>query len=383
MDIVNIETEKKDIKISKSQKVNGEIVQFGSDNMYPARIASLIEQSQTASACSSIFAKFIATPFTDSVVGQTIIGYTPTGKVYTMTKLVKEISESLAKYSGAYVLVSKNLAGEVTSAKVVDFTKVRFSSFDDLGRSNFAYIGDWSGEVVNVGKKKNSKFQKIPLYTSIYDVYKRMAENCGTTLSLYHIFANEQYVYPTSIFEAVAYDMATEFEIQVNRYEEITQGSPSKIIIHTDIAGSEAEKEEQIAEIEKFAGSKGSRCLIIRSSFDDSGEPISNGYKLDQISDTRDLAKFNEAEKACANNIRKVIGIQSILIDSENITSVEVSAAQMKMATYLFDLQIKDIRELVTASLSEIFAKTNIDFKSKNFSFTSKNFEEYEKKENI
>ena len=56
---------------------------------------------------------------------------------------------------------------------------------------------------------------------------------------------------------------------------------------------------------------------------------------------------------------------------------------QIKMATYLFDLQVKDIREMVTASLSEIFSKTNIDFKSKNFSFTSKNFEDYEKKENI
>ena len=71
------------------------------------------------------------------------------------------------------------------------------------------------------------------------------------------------------------------------------------------------------------------------------------------------------------------------LIDSENITSVEVSAPQMKMATYLFDLQVKDIRDMVTASLSEIFAKTNIYFKSKDFSFTSKNFEDYEKKENI
>ena len=43
MDIVNIEIEKKDIKISKSQKVDGEIVQYGSDNLYPSRIASLIE----------------------------------------------------------------------------------------------------------------------------------------------------------------------------------------------------------------------------------------------------------------------------------------------------------------------------------------------------
>ena len=383
MDIVNIETEKKDIKISKSQKVNGEIVQYGSDNAYPSRIASLIEQSQTASACANIFSKFIATPFVDGAVGATVIGYTPTGKQYSLATLVKEIAVSLAKYSGAYVLVSKNLAGDTTSAKVVDFTKVRFSSFDDLGRSNFAYVGDWSGEIVNIGKKKNSKFTKIPLYTSIFEVYKKMAENTGTTLSLYHIFANEQYIYPTSIFESVAYDMATEYEIQVNRYEEITQGSPSKLIIHTDIAGNEDEKEEQIAEIEKFAGSKGSRCLIIRSSFNENGEPINNGYKLDQISDTRDLSKFSEAEQACANNIRKVIGIQSILIDSENITSVEVSAAQMKMATYLFDLQVKDIREMVTASLSEIFSKTNIDFKSKDFSFASKNFEDYEKNEKV
>lgn len=379
MEVYNIEVPKKEIKISRSQKVNGDIVMYGADNHYPSRMQALIEQSQTASACANVYSKFIATSFVNENVGKTVIGHTVTGKRYTLNTLVKEIANSISKFNGAYILVNKNLLGEVVSAEVLDFAKVRFSAFDDLGRSNYAYVGDWNDEIINFGKRTRKRFEKYPLFNNNFEIYKKMAKSTGTTASIYHIFLDEQYVYPASVFEQVSYDMGTEFEIQCNRYEEITQGSPSKLIIHTDIAGSDEEKMEQVEEITNFAGSKGSRCLIIRTQFDEQGQPISNGgYQLDAIPDTRDLSKFSEAEKACANNIRKSIGIQSILIDSENATGVEVSAAQMKMATYLFDMQVKDVRDIISESLSEIFEKSDIKFESKDFALSSKTFKDYE-----
>lgn len=183
---------------------------------------------------------------------------------------------------------------------------------------------------------------------------------------------NDEYVYPQNAYETVAYDIATEKEIQINRYNEITQGTPSKLVIRTDIPSDKIERKKLIETIQNFAGSKGDRVLLIRSSFDEEGVPISNGYSLDTINDTRDLSKFIEAEKACANNIRKVWNIPAILVDFEQATGISVSGEQLKAAVDYFDQIIEPIRRIVSDSLYEIFKDTTIEFSSKNFELQNK-----------
>lgn len=374
--IKSLEIDRKRIKVSRSQYVDGDIIVYGQDNTYPNDMDSLILQSQTAKACSQAYAKFLATGFVDENIGKTVVSYTTSGKKYTLKDLLKGIAISLSKFNGAYVLVNKNLAGEVVSAEVLDFQKVRFSSFDDTCRSNYAYVGDWAGEIENTKKSKKKKFLKYPLFNVNYDVFRKMGESTGTTASVYHIFVDNTYIYPSSPFEPVIYDMGTEAEIQLNRYEEITQGSPSKLIIRTDFAGTDVEQEEQLEEIQNFAGSKGNRVLVIKTQFDENGQPITNGYQLDTIEDTRDLSKFGEAEINCANNIRKVINIPQILIDFEGATGLQVSGEQQKSAVRYMDRLCVETRELISESLAEIFDKTSIKFPSKNFELSHMTIDE-------
>lgn len=369
-DIYSIDIPVKEIKISKSQVCKDQIVLYGEDNDYPLRFEELIFSSETAKACVDAKANFLATPFANEEMGDVVVGKTNTNKDYTLKKFTKDIATSLATYNGAYIAVQKNLLNQTAEVSVLDFTKVRFSSFDDLGRSNFAYVGDWNKIVVG---KKFKGFTKYPLFNSNDEVFKHYAEELGTTTQVYHIFFDDRYVYPCNPFEQCAYDMGTEREIQVNRYEEITQGTPAKLVVRTDFSTDKHEREKQIDAIKQFAGSKGNRVLVIKTQFDDDGNPRTNGYQLDKIEDTRDLSMFSEAELRCANNIRKAINIPAILIDFEQASGITVSGEQMKASVDYFDQICEEEREALSQALDEIFKNTSIAFPAnKDFTMTQK-----------
>lgn len=369
---------KKSIKISKAQNIKENIVYYGSDNKYPSVMEGIIDGSQTAVLCVKTKSKFLSSKFVDENIGSTAVGKTWINRDYTLSALTRDIAYNLSKYNGCYLQVTKNLAGEVVMVSVIDFTKVRFTEFDDTMRCSAVYVGDYAGNVT--GKKKKS-FVKLPLFTNDQKLFKMMAENYGTTTSVYPIFSDCGYYYPKNPFESVYKDCLTEYEIQDNRYEEISEGSPAKLIIRTDFSTNEDERNEQIEQIKSFAGSKGRRVLIIRSSFDENGEPINTGYQMDTINDTRDLSKFNDAEKAIAGNIRKALQIPSILVAPNDGATLDASAAQLRAAVDYYNDFTRDERDLITESLNEVFLNTSIKFQSKNFEL--QNFEMTIRENNI
>ena len=358
------DTKPKSIKISKAQNIKDNIVYYGANNKYPSEMEAIIDGSETAVLCTKTKSKFLSSQFVDETVGKTPVGKTWINRTYTLSGLVRDIAYNLAKYNGCYLQVTKNLAGEVVTAAVLDFTKVRFTEFDDTNRSNGVYVGDFGG-VVSSKKKKN--FVKLPLFTSDSNIYKLMAEKYETTTSVYPIFVDTAYYYPRNPFESVYKDCMTEYEIQLNRFEEISEGSPAKLVIRTDFSKNEDERKEQIEQIKQFAGSKGRRVLVIKTSYDENGQPISNGYQMDTIQDTRDLSKFTDAEKAISGNIRKALQIPSILVSPNDGATLDASAAQLRAAVDYYNDLTRDERELITESLNEVFAKTTIEFPSKNF----------------
>ena len=351
----NFEIPKKEIVISKAQSVGKNIVNFGADNLYPTHMESLIDSSETASLCVKTETKFLATGFVNESLDDKIVGKNWMNNDYYLSDLLYDIAYSISKFRGAYLSVTRDLTGVVKDIHLVDFPMVRFTEFDDSMHSNAVIIGDWSKTIKKVNNKKN--FSILPLYKSDYQVFKRLSEIYKTTTSIYPIFENTVYYYPLNQYESVANDMGSEYELQVNRYEEITQGSPAKIVIATDLSTDERKREKQLEQIKSFAGSKGNRVLVIKTSFGEDGEPITNGYKLDKIEDTRDLSKFIEAEGQIEKNIRKVAQIPSILVSPNDGATIDSSAAQMKMAIRYYNDICSPTRELISKSLTKILGE--------------------------
>lgn len=362
----DIELDKKQIKISTGQSVKGNIVYYGNDNQYPSNMESIMDGSETAMLCIATETKFTSTDFTNPEIGKLSYGRNWFNRPYTLNQIKREIAESMAKFNGAYLMVNRDLKGNVVTLNVLDFTKCRFAEFDDTMRSTGIWYGDFSKEIK--GKKGKSNFTKFPLYSPDYNTYKSFAEAYGTTASIYPIFYNTSYYYPESPYESVIYDMLTEREIQVNRFEEITQGTPAKLVIRTDISTDEIQRQAEIEQIKQFAGSKGDRVLIISTSFDEDGNPIDNGYALDTIQDTRDLSKFSDAEDRLEKNIRKCVQIPSILVSPNDGATIDGSAAQMEAAIAYYNDITKSKRQIISDSLTEIlgFDCSMVDFGQQN-----------------
>lgn len=345
--------EAKSIKISTSQYVKDNIVYNGNDNKYPMNMEYLIDKSETATLCVGTESKFLSTPFVDGSIGSKKYGLNWISMPYTLDMIKYDIAYSLAKFNGAYIMVTRNLNGDVVKLNVIDFNKVRFTEFDGTMRATGVLVGDF-GKEVKGGKFNRKNFNKFPLWNGDFEHFKLLSETFGTTTSIYPLFCNTQYYYPSNPYESVIYDLATEYEIQLNRYEEITQGSPAKLILRTDISKDDYMREKELERISNFAGSKGDRVLVIATSFDENGQPINNGYQLDQIADTRDLSKFSEAEDRCEKNIRKCVQIPAILVSPNESNNLNSSAEQMKEAIKYFNEITKSKRELIGNALTRI-----------------------------
>ncbi|MCQ2608771.1 MAG: hypothetical protein MJ197_08810 [Bacteroidales bacterium] len=366
MNFRNIDTPINKIAISRSQLTDGKIVKYGDDNNYPTIIASLIDNSQTAKACSNILSQFIASGFV-AEIGKTEVGKTFTGKAYTLNQLSQDIASSLSRFGGAFILCKKNFENQVQEVKVMRYEDCRFSAFDDNKFSNFVYYGDFS-KTISTGSNQLKKAKKFPIFTTKDNVFEAQAKASKTLIQVYHIFVDNTYVYPLSPFDVVANDMNSEYQIQVNRQQELTQGVPGKILIGMDFAGmSEEECDRQIQSIKEWTGVEGSRAGVLEVQSAPDGS-IANRYKVDVIQDNRNASAFVEGEKSASNNIRKACyGLPAVLIDYESGNLSNNSGEQIKTAYDYMTRNTRHLRELVSESLSEIFEKTTIQFSVKDF----------------
>lgn len=372
MRTIDIDTEKNTINLTRSQIADGKIVSYGKNNDYPTIIASLIENSQTAKASTNILASFIASGFVNEI-GKVEVGKTFTGKAYTLNQLTRDIAQSLARFGGAFVMVKKSLENKVLETKIMRYEDCRFSAFDDNKFSNFVYYGDFSKTIK--GENKLKKAKKYPIFNTSTAVFEAMLKETNTTIQVYHIFVDNTYIYPLSPLDAVAYDMNSEYQIQVNRQQELTQGMPSKIFIHLPLDGTKEENEETIETIKKFAGSRGERMCVLKTQFAVDGT-IDESYKIDNIPDNRNANANTEAEKSCANNIRKAMfGLPAVLIDYESGNLSNNSGEQINTAYNYYSRVTADLRTLVSESLAEIFENTSISFASKDFTLKNPNLD--------
>lgn len=375
VELDNFEIELSKIKIGKTQGVKNNIVFYGDDNKYPSELESLIDNSESATLCVKTLQKVYGTSF-KNIDGNTKVGSTPIGKSYTLNSLLRDIAYYMAKFNGAYILVSKNLEGNIVNVKCLDFTKVRLGEPDSLGRITYVYVGDWTKQITGKRNTNSSSFVKFPIFTNDVNIYKRMAESFKTTASVFPIFSDTKYYYPTNPFESVVNDMATEASVQVGRYNEISNYSPSKLIIRTSLSKDDNLRNKQKEKIKSFISPTGDKVLIISTSFDDNGNPISNGYDVKVIENTLNLDIFTNGEKSCSNNIRKAVQIPGILVDYENATSgVTVSAEQIKISVQYLNAVTDNTRILISESLSELFGDGK-DYTINDFTLNLNNNEE-------
>ncbi len=362
----------------KSDKSSG-IMTWGEFNDYPQVLEKLILNSQTAKATSKIYAKFIAGAFEDSEYSKLKVSYDNFGREITLKKLTDLISDSLAKFSVAFIHCDFDMNGNVVRTKFIPAKNCRYSTQDDNG-----YCGKIA--VSNDFKDRKKNVQWYDLFnkqTVLQSIQKAGIDEKGSLKykgQIYTISIDDTYLYPLSPFDCVYLDMDTEFQIQNFKNTEIRNGFSDKIAMTVPefldkyddegklIENSNTEYKEFCEKVEGWLGSNGTKTIIFESNFaEDEQIKDKAGFHLEKIENNINDKLFSDWEIRIANNIRKAAnGMPAILIDYQEGKLSGTSSEAMLQAVNFYNVMTKGERILLSNSLSEIFDK---DIKIKDYDF--------------
>lgn len=365
-------------KSIKSDGVNG-IMTYGEDNDYPQKIERIINNSITAKASASIYAKFLTGSGFNANINNIVIGYDYRGQKITIRKLLSQVSHSISYYNGVFLHLNFNLAQEVTKVSFLNFKNCRFAKLDDRGyTAKIGYYDNFHKEKKEKFDKKKIKFYHI--YNDKPNVLTKQIRNAGSiekfTGQVHCLFLDNMYLYPISPFDVSSLDADTEAQLALHRNNEVRNGFTSKTIfvvpenpINSDLT-SQNEKSnlynDHESEIEKdfaeFVGPDGEKVMVIEVPPNEKGDinadKAVNSVSLDSNIDS-DL--YNDWQSEITNNIRKSVqALPAILIDYEQSNLGNTSGEAVHRATDFYNEMTKDDRQQISDFFGEIFSRSVI-----------------------
>jgi hypothetical protein len=395
MRLLNKEVDKRvQITLNRSIKTEGTsgIMTFGKDNDYPQIIEKLILGSQTAKACRSIYAKFIAgIGFENPEIGKVVVGADKYGKPVTLDKIRRDAAMSIAAFNGVFIHCDENLDGEVGKTKVVPFKNCRFSMPDANGYSGKIAVHPNWGKDTDIGrfdKKDIAWFHNFNIEAIAENVKNaggidKDGNFTGFKGQIYFFTIDDSYLYPLSPFDSVYLDMDTEYQVQLYKNREIRDGFSDKAIILLDPPDDETQRTETVEKIQKMMGPDGGRAVILEAQFEkETGELVANStFKVEKIPTTINDKLFDNWEHSLANNIRKAIkALPAVLIDYEQGKLSQASGEMLIEAVNYYNALTQSDREAFTELFKDIYShssdatlKANTDWRIKPFTLTTIN----------
>jgi hypothetical protein len=219
---------------------------YGADNLYPQRLYQITKASSTAGSCIERYGKFIrGRGFSD----MKLYNYVVNRFGLTADKLVRKISEDIARYYGFALHVNYNLFCELTEIQHVPFEHARLGLEDDNG-----YIGkialnkDWSG------KRKKRASQENTDYVDVFNPDKAVVAaqiQAAGGIDRYKgqvlwVSLEGEYTYPTPKYDGAITDISTDEGLSNVKYRNVRNNFfPSGILV-TKRGTSEAGPDGQL-----------------------------------------------------------------------------------------------------------------------------------------
>jgi len=341
--------------------VNG-IMFFGENNDYPQMMEKIINGSVTAKACSNVYSKFLAGAGFEAPINEIVVGKDVRGKEITIQKLLRFVTSSISKHSGAYIQCNYTREGKIANVHVKPFKNCRFALTDDVNYTAKILIYDnWAKDKEN-GKKYDPKLIKdFNVFNPNLQVIQSQIKKAGDLKKykgqIYFLFTDDEFLYPLSMFDESYLDCDTEAQLGLFRNRQTRNGFFKKTILRIQESLSEGKKKELADSARRSLGVDGDGLWIIEDELNENGEfSDRQGFAFDQLDSALDDDKFREWDPKIANNIRKSAkGMPAILIDYEENKLSTPSAEAMVQATNYFNAITKDDRKEISEAFKEIF----------------------------
>lgn len=178
MNVNNLKKTQKRFNTRYLQRLN--LQGYGEDNLYPQRIASIIDGSSTGGTCLDRYATFIEGNGFDS---QEFSSFVCNRFGDTIDDILHLVSRDLAKYDGFAMHVNYDSLGRICELQYVHFEDCRLEEEDDNGYvAHIAIHPDWTGQKTRSGrvvKIDEKNVQKIFPFNPKPDVVMNQIAYCG------------------------------------------------------------------------------------------------------------------------------------------------------------------------------------------------------------
>jgi hypothetical protein len=362
------------------------IMTFGETNDNPQLMERLISGSPTGVASSSMLSRFIAGKGFEAPINDIIIGKDEKGKDITVLRLLRSVARSVARFNGYYLHTMYQIENKdsdnpkiepvITKIRNVPFKKARFCISDDNNYSPFIFLYDnWDEDYSEFKYKFGYNYysqtytdKKNVVHPVRYNIFNPNADvlisqvNAGNFRGqIFHDYFNDEYFYPLSIFDSVAYDLDTEAQISKYRNNELRNGLTEKTFIGLSRPSNETEEKEIIEDWENQQGADGDKVAVYWRDKKEDGE-FEDGIKVDTINSNIDSEMFANWEDKIASKIRMCAeNIPSVLItDADNNSKLGTTSGEaFKLAVHIYNANTEEKRSNVAKSLAQVLKLFN------------------------
>lgn len=213
MNVNNLKKPQKRFSVKYLQKLN--LQSYGEDNLYPQRVASIINGSSIGGTCLDRYATFIEGNGFDS---QEFSDFVCNRFGDTIDDILHLVSLDMAKYHGFAIHVNYDALGHIVELQHIHFEDARLEEEDDNGYvAHIAIHPDWSGQKTRSGKVikiDENNVKKIFPFNPKPEVVMNQIEFCGGIENycgqILWVSMDGRYQYPKPIYDKIVTALSTD-----------------------------------------------------------------------------------------------------------------------------------------------------------------------------
>lgn len=339
------------------------------DNLYPNRIELVEKNSTTASSAANKMKSFIiGKGFADLSFNDKIVN---PHKRYSGYEFLELIADSVKTHKGCFVHINYDIEGKTNYLDVLKYKKCRISKEDDKANKGKIYYKDWdSGKKIGVKKQDEQFFypfnnnNEVIMAQRIKDCELKgiknptpdqLVENYRGQVYFFNLEVAE--IYPHAWVHPAYNDADSEFRLSLYRNTGYRTGFLDKTILIANGLDQESEKEFDKT-VHEWLGAENSASVMLLNT----GQQVPDPEKMltaVSLKGTYDSKRFDNDEKALANNIRKAyLAIPKILIDPED-SFFGSSGESFRAAVEYYNSETLFIREKIAHMMDNFYVDSD------------------------
>jgi capsid portal protein len=237
-------------------------------------------------------------------------------KGHSLNDVIRTLAREYRKHNNAFLSVSYNLEGEVSSIEAIPSKNVRLGKKDDKDyNGKYVVYNNWDG---SQGKVDPEGFQTVDRFNPNKEIVQGQIENAGGIHKykgqVVHIqkYMNEVYSLPDG--DCIMLDMVAEINAAEFKQKGTSDGFLNTKIMVVKPFNSDDERRQFKNDLDSLRGSKNANSVILLEAPDNSSD-IKDNMQLQDLTSSHNDELFKYTETSIEKAIAKAFNVPIALIN--------------------------------------------------------------------